>query len=445
MGASIETVLPRLREMPVVDVAEILSELPAEQLHQLLDRFPLSQRGLIVADFKEELQFRLFEELGSATFAPIFEHMPSEVRTDFYQNLSVRNQTRLLPFLDKPTREDVLHLSAYEKDSAGGIMSTDFATVQADMTIAQAIQKVRLDSPSRKMVYYVYAVNDDMELQGFISLKDLILNTPETSISELIKTEYVAANVTDDRELAAMLVEKYDLLALPVINQRGQLVGIIKHDDVLDVIRTEHTEDFEKFMGILPGNEIQTYLETSSWIHYKKRAVWIVSLAAVGIISGVIIHHFESTLEKLIILALYMPMMADAGGNSGSQAATVVVRALALGHIRASDWWRVVWKEAGVAILLAASLGLLAFAKVLFLSWETDLPQMYSLGQVGFVIALALALQVVSATLIGALLPIAVRRLGGDPAVAASPAITTIVDITGLLIYFGLAVWLLEL
>jgi magnesium transporter len=267
---------------------------------------------------------------------------------------------------------------------------------------------------------------------------------PDMLVRDLVNREFVYASIDEDREEVARKIEKYDLVAIPVINEAGQLTGIVSHDDALDIIRSEQTEDMEKFMGIVPAKEELEYMDTSVLGHFRKRAAWIVSLAALGIISGMIVHRFESTLERLLILALYMPMMADTGGNTGSQAATVVVRALALGQIHAADWLLVVWKEVRVSILLAVCLGLLAYGKVLFLSWETEIPSSFTLAQVGFVISLALALQVVTATVIGALMPIVVKRLGGDPAVAASPAITTTVDITGLLIYFGMAVWLLN-
>lgn len=216
------------------------------------------------------------------------------------------------------------------------------------------------------------------------------------------------------------------------------MVGIVTHDDAIEIIRAEQTEDMEKIMGILPGEEGADYNTTSVWQHFSKRVVWLVSLAAFGVISGIIIHRFENLLDQLIILALYMPMVADTGGNSGSQSATVVIRAMALKQFSPSNWIRVIWKETRVAFLVAICLGILAFLKVLFLSWETTIPSNFSLFQIALVIATALSLQVITATMIGAGLPLLVKRLGGDPAVVASPAITTVVDITGLLIYFGI-------
>jgi magnesium transporter len=192
-------------------------------------------------------------------------------------------------------------------------------------------------------------------------------------------------------------------------------------------------------MAITGSHEAGTYLKTPSWVHFRNRVYWITGLAAVGLVSGMVIHEFEATLMNLLILALYMPMVADTGGNTGSQSATVVVRALALGEISPKDTFRILWKEFKISVLLAVVLGLLSFGKIWFLSADSQLPLNFSLGKVGLAIALALSMQVVTATLIGAVLPLVAARLKFDPAVVASPALTTIVDITGLLIYFGTA------
>jgi magnesium transporter len=429
----------QLKKMPVVEVAELLADMEAAELLPQLDNFTAAQQGLIVAEFSMTKQLELFQSVSRKRFALIFEQMPSDNRADLFQHLTQQEQAELLPFLSKKVREDVIQLSNYPPETAGGIMSTDFATVQETMTCAEAIAKIRLDAPSKRTIYYVYVVNDNQEMQGFITLKDLIMNEPETLVRFAMHRKFAFAYVDEDREEVAKKIERYDLVALPVLNRQNQLVGIVTHDEALDIIRAEHTEDMERFMGIIQTNEEFNYLKTSTWEHFRKRVVWIVSLAAVGIVSGMIIHSYESALEKLLILALYMPMVADTGGNAGSQAATVVVRALALGQVGVKDWFKILWKEAKVSVFLSVCLGVLAFAKVLFLSWETEIPAAYQLSQIAFAISLALSLQVITATIIGAGLPILVKRFGGDPAVAASPAITTVVDITGLLIYFGTA------
>lgn len=441
----LKELLPALKKMSLVDVSRTLEPLESANILETLDYFSVESQGKIVALFEMSNQLSFFQQVSKKRFAPILENMPSDDRCDLYQHMSQEEQAAILPYLSKEAREDVINLSSYPPETAGGIMSTDFAKIQATMTVDSAIGKVRRDGPSKKMIYYIYVVDYRMKLVGFVSLKDLIMASPSQLISEILHTNFVSVVVDEDREEVARKIEDYDLIAIPVLNHSGQLLGIVTQDDAIDVIRAEHTEDMERFMGIMSESSENGYIQTSSMQHFRKRVVWIVSLAAVGIISGMIIHRFESTLEALIILALYMPMVADTGGNSGSQAATVIVRALALGQIGPKQWLNIVYKEFKISTMLAVCLGVLAFLKVLYLSWETSIPPQYTLTQLAFVIATALSLQVVTATCIGASLPLLVKRFGGDPAVAASPAITTVVDITGLLIYFSVTVLLLGL
>lgn len=435
--------IPALQKMPSVEIAESLEQLEEASILAAFDYFEAEEQAKVFSHFDIARQLSFFQQISKKRFAPIFENMASDDRCDLYQHMSQDEQAAILPYLSKEAREDVIKLSAYPPETAGGIMSTDFATILASMTVDSAMAKVRRDSPSKKMIYYIYVVDHRMKMVGFVSLKDLIMASPNQLISEILHDNFVYTTVDEDREEVAKKIEDYDLLALPVLNNAEQLVGIVTQDDAIEVIRAEHTEDMEKFMGIMTESSDNDYIHTSSMQHFRKRVVWIVSLAAVGILSGVIIHRFESTLEALIILALYMPMVADTGGNSGSQAATVIVRALALGQINPKQWLKIVFKEFKISSMLAVCLGVLAFLKVLFLSWETSIPSEYTLTQLAFVISLALSLQVVSATCIGASLPLLVKKFGGDPAVAASPAITTVVDITGLLIYFTVTITLL--
>lgn len=433
------------QKMTIREIADTIEPLEDATVLEALDSFAIEQQAKIVSTFELIRQLRFFQKVSKKRFAPIFESMASDDRCDLYQHMSQEEQAAILPYLAKEVREDVMKLSSYPPETAGGIMSTDFATVMSHMSVESAMAKVRRDSPSKKMIYYIYVVDNRMKMVGFVSLKDLIMAPPTQLISEIVHEQFVSTHVEEDREIVAKKIEDYDLLAIPVVNNAGQLVGIVTQDDAIEVIRAEHTEDMEKFMGIMTENAEHGYMQTSSMQHFRKRVVWIVSLAAVGILSGMIIHRFESTLEALIILALYMPMVADTGGNSGSQAATVIVRALALGQIRPKQWFKIVFKEFKISSMLAVCLGVLAFLKVLFLSWETSIPAEYTLFQLAFVISSALALQVITATCIGAGLPLMVKRFGGDPAVAASPAITTVVDITGLIIYFTVTITLLEL
>jgi magnesium transporter len=431
--------LPVLQRMPTVEVAELLWDLDTEKLLLIIPLFTPEQQGMIVSDWDWDTTYAVFNAMSRRQFAVVFENMHSAERASFYRELDRNEQINLLPYLSKRVREDVIHLSSYEPETAGGIMSTDFATILENMTISEAIEKVRKDAPSKKMVYYVYVVDEDMKMKGFVTLKRLIMHSPDTKIMDVINDDYVHARVDEDQESVARKVDKYDLVAIPVLNDQDQLVGIVTHDEAIEIMRAEATEDIEKFMGLTPSDEESDYLEDKVRTHYRKRIIWLASLAALSIFSGVIVQRFEGMLAQVMILTLFMPMMTATGGNTGSQAATVVITALSLGQVTLKDWLRIFFKESRVGVLLGMSLGILTYINVVVIGWNTDTPESYGLFYVAMVVALAMTIQVFSATLIGSGLPLLVKRLGGDPAVAASPAITTFVDITGLIIYFTVA------
>ncbi|XWN34847.1 MAG: magnesium transporter [Roseivirga sp.] len=437
-----EELVTQLNEAPVVEIADFLAQQPPYKLLTVLTRLPEELQGNVFAFFDEEQQQSLYQLLSKKSFADIFSQIPSHQRAEFYQHLSDREQVRLLPYLSKKVREDVITLSTYPPETAGGIMSTDFATVMGDMTVGQAIQKLREDSPSKKMIYYIYVIDEDMQMIGFVSLKDLIMAAPDERVASVLRESFVYAEVTDDRESVVQKIEKYDLVALPILNEEQQLVGIVRYDDAMDVIRVEETENMEKFMGIVSNEETSDYLRASSFQHFKKRVTWIVGLFITSFLSEVIIHQHEALLAQLTVLALYLPMIAGAGGNAGSQAATVVIRAVSLGQVTLRDWLRIILKETQVALLLAFCLFFLAFLKVVILSGNATLAD-HSIYHLAFAIALALSLQVITSTVVGAALPLVAKYFNGDPAVAASPAITTLVDITGMAIYFTIAIALL--
>lgn len=442
---NIEEIKEAIEDFPQAVVIEVLLEKSDMEIISFLKLLDHEVSGRIFSSFVIDKQYELSKIIDRKIFSEIFTHMYSDVRADLFQEMSKEEQIELLPYLDKKTREDVIVLSAYDPETAGGIMNTDFATILIHMTCHQALAKVRHDAPSQKMIYYIYVVNDEMEMLGIVTIKDLIMADPKDIVREIINDNFVFVDVNDDREKVAQMIEKYDLVAIPVLNKLNQLVGIVSHEEAIDIIRAEHTEDMEKFMGIVPSEDDQTYLGTSPLEHFKKRVVWLVALAAVGLISGVIIHHYQRVLEQLIILALYMPMMTATGGNTGSQAATVVIRAMALDQASEKQWLNIIFKEAQISLMLSLCVGGLVYIKIAFLTSISLLPPGMSFEFIAFIISLAIAMQVITSAIVGAGLPILVRKLGGDPAVAASPAITTTVDITGLLIYFGIASYALNL
>lgn len=432
--------LELLRTAPAIEVAEFLSkQRPYEIVWAILLQLPNEFFGDVFIEFEDDLQIELFNTWEKKKFARIFSLIPSQHRADFYRLLNQNQQTQLLPYLTKNIREDVITLSSYEPHTVGSCMSTDFSTIMCDMNVRKAIKKLREDAPSKKMIYYLYVVDRNMKMIGFVSLKDLVMSHPDTKVIDCIHENYIAANVNDDKEIVAQQIEKYDLLAIPILNDDKQLVGILRYDDAMDVMRAEATEDMEKFMGIMSNEEMSDYASTSSLQHFKKRVVWIVGLFISSFLSEIIIHRHESFLAKITALSLYLPMIIGAGGNAGSQAATVVIRALSLGHVTVKNWIQIIVKETKVAFLMSICLFAIAFAKVIILSSPKD-PNTINTYQLAIAISLALSLQVMSSAIIGAGLPIIAKYFKGDPAVAASPAITTLVDITGMLIYFAVTI-----
>ncbi|PKL89534.1 MAG: magnesium transporter [Ignavibacteriae bacterium HGW-Ignavibacteriae-2] len=421
------------------ETAGILNSLRADDVWKTLKNISLVRRTEIFSQLDLDLQTEITDLIDRKELISLLTEMSADDRVDLFKEFPLEKQGNILPALAQAEREDIRRLASYEEGSAGSVMTSEYVSLSADLTVHEAIARLRFEAPQKETIYYSYVVNLQRQLIGFVSLTDLIMAEPESLLKDIMHEDVIYSSVHEDQESAARKIQKYDLIALPVVNGHNTLVGIITHDDAIDIITQEQTEDLEKLMAISGSHEAGVYLKTSAFTHFKNRAVWIVALAALGLVSGIIIHEFESTLMGFIILALYMPMVADTGGNTGSQSATVVVRALALKEISFKDVFRVLSKEFSISIMLALVLGVLSWGKVLFLSHGSLIPQGFSLNIIGFAIALALSLQVITSTLIGAVLPLLAIKFKFDPAIVASPALTTIVDITGLLIYFSTA------
>lgn len=417
-------------------VAEFLSELTAQEIWQILRHIAPELKAEIFSNLDVDVQLQMAEMLRRQDMASIIADMPPDDRVDLLKRIPEDQREALLPAVAQAEREDIRRLSSYPEGTAGAVMTSDYATLSPQLTAGEAIDHLRREAPDKETIYYAYVVDAQRKLIGFVSLKDLILARPATRIEDIMSRDVIFVHVNDDQEDAARKIQKYDLIALPVINGNDVLVGIITYDDAIDIFSQEHTEDMEKLMAISGSHEAGAYLRTSSWAHFKNRSGWIFILALLGLVSGYIVQSFETLLLQVALLASFMPMLADTGGNTGSQAATLVVRALAVNEISTQDTLRVMFKESKVALLLGILLAAFAFARVLLFSGTSHLAAHHSLGLIGLAIAIALGLQVFTATLIGALLPLAAARMKFDPAVVASPALTTIVDITGLLIFF---------
>ncbi len=434
-----EEIIKICEEKHPAEIADLISGLTPKQIWKILLKIDTAIRSEIFGHIPLESQLLITETLSRRALSQIFTDMSPDDRVDLFKKLPKEIQDQLIPGLAQAEREDILKLSSYPEKTAGSVMTSEYVALFSHYTVSDAIETIRKEAPDKETIYYAYIIDQDRKLIGFVSLKDLILSKPTLKLNEVMHQDLVSCLVTEDQEDAARKLQKYDLLAIPVIDDNNTLLGIITHDDAIDVITQEQTEDIEKLMAIAGSHEAMSYLKKSAWTHFKDRSIWIVVLAIVGLIPGMIIHHFENTLVTLMLLALYMPMMANTGGNSGNQAATVIVRALSLKEVSHKDFFNVLYKELRISLMLAGVLALLIGAKILFFTSVATIPESLSLTKIAFAISLGLSLQVVTATLIGSMLPLIASKLKLDPAIIANPVLTTVVDITGLLLYFNAA------
>ncbi len=432
--------LKEIETMPYADVAEVIeNSAETTEVMKVILADSESRAGRITSYLGEAEQLELFENLSTEDFAKLFANMEPDIRVDLFQLIPEDERKQFLRFLDHKTVGNLFLLDSYEPDTAGGIMSTDFEAVRVGMTVEQVIKELKNIEHRTHNLFYIYVVDDEKTLIGRVSIRDLLFADRDEQIGNIVKDAIAAAHVDEDQENVAKKFEKYDLYNIPVVNGKNQLVGLISSDDILDVIREEETEDIEKMMGIGQTDRDLPYLESSVFSHYKKRFKWLIGLTFMGIISILVINSFGNTLNKYVILAFFMPLIAATGGNVGSQASSVIIRAIALDEITLTDWLQVVFKEFRVALMIALSLGLIAFAGVSIIGKTLHLPDAGHLFPVAETIGIALAIQIVSAIMFGTCFPLIVKFLKGDPALVASPAITTFVDITGLIIYFTTA------
>ena len=362
-----------------------------------------------------------------ASLAKLVGEMPSDERTDLYKRLDQDQRDALLPALAQAEREDIRRLSAYAEKTAGALMTSDYATLKAQMTVAQALAALRLEAPDAETIYHAYVIDEQRKLQGVVSLRTLILASPNQIIGDIMLTKVVASNVHEDQEDVAKTIARYDLIALPIIDNNGALVGIVTHDDAMDVASDEATDDFHKSGGV--SSLIGSFKDTSIRILYRKRVFWLVFLVFGNLISGVGIAHFEDVIAANLVLVFFLPLLVDSGGNVGSQSATLMVRALATGEVVMRDWFSLLGREAMVALLLgitmAAAISVIGY-------FRGD-------AMVSLVLALSMVSVVMIGCVIGMSLPFILNKFGFDPASASAPLITSVCDASGVAIYLFIA------
>lgn len=429
-SGQIELALDSVKTFRAADLADVLSQLPLENSRLLLQHLP--DRAYVFSYLAPEAQVRFANVLARNTLAEIVGEMSSDKRADLFKKLNREQQNALLPALAQAEREDIRQLSSYQEGTAGAVMSSEYATLKPELSVKQAISMLRLEAPDTETIYFAYVLDEARRLLGVVSLKQLILAQEEQAVSGLMATNIVSAYVDAGQDEAAKIIARYDLLALPIIDRQGVMVGIVTYDDAMDVASEEATEDFLKAGAVNAGAKLS--LKSAPILQlYQKRVFWLVFLVFGSLLSGLGIAHFEDIIAAHIVLVFFLPLLVGSGGNAGSQSATLMVRALATGDVDFKDWFYLLGRESLVALCLG---GTMAIAVSILGYFRGD-------EMVALVLALSMLGIVLLGCLIGMSLPFILNRFGMDPASASAPLVTSICDATGVLVYLFIAAQLL--
>ena len=420
-----EQAVKDVKSLRPIDIADILALIEPKLAWQLLEQLP--NRSTIFAYLEADIQVALAYVFPRAVLAEIVGEMPSDERVDLYKCLSQDQRDVLLPALAQAKREDIRRLASYAERTAGALMSSGYATLGAQMNVTEALAALRLEAPDAETIYHAYVIDAKRKLLGVVSLRVLILAAPEQLIHDIMVSSVISCDVNDDQEDVAKTVARYDLISLPITDASGALVGIVTHDDAMDVASDEATDDFHKSGGI--STVIGRLKDVSIRVLYRKRVFWLVFLVFGNLLSGLSISNFEEVIAANLVLVFFLPLLVDSGGNAGSQSATLMVRALATGDVVMRDWFSLVGREAMVALLLGATMAV-AISIIGYIRG-------------GAIVSMVLALSMVSVVMIGCVigmsLPFILNKLGFDPATASAPLITSVCDASGVLIYLFIA------
>ena len=416
-----------------VDIAEYLQTLDNDKMLLVFRLLPKDISAEIFSYMDSDQQTRIIDALGDEEAVRILDDMFIDDAVDFLEELPAGVVKRILKNCDENKRALINQFLRYPENSAGSIMTIEYMDFHVGTTVGQAMESIRQNAPDKETINTLYILDDRRVLLGTVALRKLLLSRDDCKVEQLMNTQVISVRTTDDQELVADTVRKYDLLSIPVVDHENRMVGIVTVDDIVDVIEEENTEDFEKMAAMLPSDD--TYLKTSVLTLAKNRLPWLMILMISALFTGQIITHFESVLQNAasigVALVASIPMLMDTGGNCGSQASTLAIRGLALGEIEPKNLWQVLWKELRVAMLLGVALASVNFLRIAFLTnYGTN---------VALIISLTMFCTIVIAKLIGGSLPLLAKAVHLDPALMASPLITTMVDAASLTILFTIA------
>ena len=424
-----------IEDIPPQDLAELFFELD-DRYHTILFRLlSKEQAAETFVEMDSDLQEGLIGRFSDRELSEILDELYIDDTVDIIEEMPANVVKRILKNSDKEDREIINKILHYPRDSAGTVMTTEYVRFTGDMTVADALLHIRRVAIDKETIYTCYVTGKDKRLQGIVTAKDLLISDPDTPLSEIMDENVIAVHTHDDKEEVAMKLDKYDFLAIPVVDSESRLVGIITVDDALDVIIEESEEDFAKMAAITSASDTP-YLKTGVFEIWKSRIPWLLILMLSSTLSSAILGSFESALPA--VLVLFIPMIMGTGGNSGGQSSVTVTRSISLAEVEFSDIFRVFFKELRVGILCALTLGVATFAKVWLLDGLLLGNEAVNLT-VALTVSLSLALTIIVAKIIGATLPLLAKKIGLDPAVMASPLITTLVDALSLIVYFFVA------
>lgn len=439
--------LAAAEDVHYADLAALYENLDDEKRDLLLKTIGPEMATDVIAELPDTLIEGALDHFKPAQLRVLLGNLSDDDRVDVFQVVSEEARVRFFSLLGPRDKELTRSLLKYGEETAGGRMTTEIGRITADMTVKQAIAVLRRDREDAETLARIFVVDEQGRLVGKIRLRDLAFSTWDTPVRDIMEEadEFILA--TADQEEAARTLSKYDLIVLPVVDEFHHLLGVITYDDALEIVQEESTEDIEKLAAISGEQSEISYLNTSVVTHYQRRVVWLIGLAFVSIASGYVMFHFSGVLEKAFVLSLFLPMVVAAGGNSGGQAATMVIRAMALGEISTGNALRIAWKEARTGLFLGLTLGvaIAAFIALIFPHVQHETGGGFGFVQLATAVATALTVQVLSATVLGALLPIGARAIKLDPAVVSAPSLASTVDVSGMLIYFTVAGSILNL
>ncbi|EJP6471514.1 magnesium transporter [Clostridium sporogenes] len=423
-----------LLKLNSVDIATLLEEVDNKK--NMLVLFRLLPKDIEIDVFSymsNDMQQYIIQSITHEEMTTIIDQLYFDDVIDLLEEMPANIVKKILLNTDEKKRKLINQFLKYEEDSAGSIMTIEFVDLKKEMTVEQAIERIRKIGVDKQTINTCYVIDKNRKLEGIISIRRLILSNKDVLIKDIMKENYVSINTFDDQEYVASQFKKYDLVSMPVVDKEHRLVGIITIDDIVDIIDQENTEDFHKMAAMEPSEE--EYLKTGVFELAKHRILWLLVLMISATFTGNIIRKSQDVLQSVVILASFIPMLMDTGGNSGSQSSTLVIRGLALGEIKLKDIFKVMWKEFRVSVVVGIALSVVNFLRVYFIEKVSFM--------VSMTVCISLFFTVVLAKVVGGILPIVAKKLKLDPAIMASPLITTIVDAVALLIYFGTAQMLL--